>query len=65
MVGTTRLPTLPSVDVAPGLDTLAHHKVVHEHGLDHAAHAHPFQVDLLKRASSWLGGPQHALSEGM
>ena len=79
MVGTTRWPTLLGVDVAPKLDTLAHHEVVDEHGLHHPVHAHPFQVDLrgvvresraapvdlLKRASSWLRGPQCALGEGM
>ena len=79
VVGAARLPTLPGVDVAPKLDALAHHEVVHEHGLNHPAHAHPFQVDLrggvresraalvalLKRASSWLRGPQCALGEGM
>lgn len=79
MVGAARLLTLPDVDVATKLDTLAHHEVVDEHGLNHPAHAHPFQVDLcggvresraalvdlLKRASSWLRGPQGALNEGM
>ena len=78
-VGAARLPTLPDVDVAPKLDTLAHHEVVDEHGLNHPAHAHPFQVDLRggvresrvalvdlrKRASSWLGVSQYSLSEGM
>ena len=78
-VGAARLPTLPDVDVAPKLDTLAHHEVVDEHGLNHPAHAHPFQVDLrgglresraapvdlLKWPSRWLGGPQCALGEGM
>ena len=73
------MPTLPDVNVAPKLDTLAHHEVVDEHGLNHPAHAHPFQVDLrgglresraapvdlLKWASRWLGGPQCALGEGM
>lgn len=79
VVGAARLLTLPNVDVATKLDTVAHHEVVDEHGLNHPAHARPFQVDLRggvresraalvdlrKRASSWLRGPQCALGEGL